>query len=97
MPFGKVNGITRGMSVLDGVVIIKGEGQFWGEFGASHCNQREFVASLCRRACSDRAVVWDGEWDRLKHSCTGWGYTCVKGKGWILGLFATIEPVVSMT
>ena len=27
------------MSVLDGVVIIEGKGQFWGEFGASDCSQ----------------------------------------------------------
>jgi len=39
MPFGAVSGVGQGMGVLDGVVIVKGEGQFWGEFGASHCNQ----------------------------------------------------------
>ena len=30
MPFGVMSGVGRGMSVLDGVVIVKGEGQFWG-------------------------------------------------------------------
>ena len=30
MPFGMVSGVGRGMSVLDGVVIVEGEGQFWG-------------------------------------------------------------------
>ena len=24
------------MYVLDGVVVVEGKGQFWGEFGASH-------------------------------------------------------------
>ena len=40
MPFGAVNGVNRGMVVLDGVVIVEGrEGADLGEFGASHCNQ----------------------------------------------------------
>jgi len=40
MPFGVVRGVGRWMGVLDGVVIVEGEGAvFGGEFGASHCNQ----------------------------------------------------------
>jgi len=41
-----MHGVGRGsrMGVLDGVVIIEGEGQFWDEFGAFHCNQWDFVA-----------------------------------------------------
>jgi len=40
MLFGMVSGVGRGMDVLDGVVISsKGKGQFWGDFGASNCNQ----------------------------------------------------------
>ena len=39
MSFGVVSGVGRGMGVLDGVVIVEGKGQFWGKFGASHCNQ----------------------------------------------------------
>jgi len=40
MLFGVVSGVSQGMGVLDGVVIIEGKGQFWGsEFEASHCNQ----------------------------------------------------------
>jgi len=40
MPFGMVSGIGQGMGVLDGVVIIEGEGAvLGGEFGPSHCNQ----------------------------------------------------------
>jgi len=31
--------VGRGMGVLDWVVIVEGEGQFWCEFGVSHCNQ----------------------------------------------------------
>ena len=30
MSFGVVSEVSRGMGVLDGVVIIKGKGQFWG-------------------------------------------------------------------
>jgi len=30
MPFKVVSGVGRGMGVLDGVVIVEGEGQFWG-------------------------------------------------------------------
>jgi len=29
MPFRVVNGVGQGMGVLDGVVIVKGKGQFW--------------------------------------------------------------------
>jgi len=35
---GMVNGVGRGIGVLDGVVIVEGKGQSWDEFGASHCN-----------------------------------------------------------
>jgi len=36
-PFEVVSGVGRGMGVLDGVVIVKGEGAVLeGEFGASH-------------------------------------------------------------
>jgi len=38
MPFGVVRGVGRGTGVLDGVMIVEGKGQFWGEFGVSHCN-----------------------------------------------------------
>jgi len=37
MPFWVVSGVGQGMGVLDGMVIVKGKGQFWDEFGASHC------------------------------------------------------------
>jgi len=29
IPFGVVSGVSRGRGVLDGVVIVKGKGQFW--------------------------------------------------------------------
>jgi len=29
MPFGVVSGVGRGMGILDGVVIVEGEEQFW--------------------------------------------------------------------
>jgi len=34
-----VSGVSGGMGVLDGVMIVEGKGQFWGEIGVSHCNQ----------------------------------------------------------
>jgi len=49
MPFGMVSGVGRGMGVLDGVVIIKAEGQFLGEFGASHCNQWGFCCIVVQK------------------------------------------------
>ena len=30
MSFGVVSGVGRGMDVLDGVVIVEGEGEIWG-------------------------------------------------------------------
>jgi len=30
MLFGMVSGVGQGMGVLDGMVIVEGEGQFWG-------------------------------------------------------------------
>jgi len=30
MSFGVMNGVGRGMGVLDGVESVKGKGQFWG-------------------------------------------------------------------
>jgi len=38
MPSWVVRGVGRGMGVLDGGGDRRREGQFWGEFGASHCN-----------------------------------------------------------
>ena len=49
MPFGVVRGVGRGTGVLDGVMIVEGKGQFWGEFGVSHCNQW----GLCDELFSD--------------------------------------------
>ena len=40
MPFGMMSGVGHGMGVLDGGGYRRREmGSFWGEFGASHCNQ----------------------------------------------------------
>jgi len=46
-PFGMVSGVGRGMGVLDGGHDCQGGmGSFGGEFGTSHCNQRDFVTRL---------------------------------------------------
>jgi len=43
MPFGVMSGVGRGMSVLDGVVIVEGEGAVLGvNLGRPHCNQWNF-------------------------------------------------------
>ena len=39
MPSGMVSGVSRGMHVLDGVVIIAGMCRFGVEFGVCHCNK----------------------------------------------------------
>jgi len=55
MPFGMVSGVGRGMGVLDGVVVIKGEAAFFGgEFEASHCNQCS-VCCLVVRKCVNQS------------------------------------------
>jgi len=41
MPFGVVSQVGEGMGnwvYWMGMLIVEGEGQFWGEFWASHCN-----------------------------------------------------------
>jgi len=38
--------------VLDGVVIVEGKGQFWGKYGASHCNQWNSLREERRRGSS---------------------------------------------
>jgi len=86
MLFWLVSGVGLGMGVLDfGGDRRRGSGSFGGEFAASHCNQGEFVASLCGSAYSDRAVVWRGEWGG--HSCIRWKSTCLKRKGLFLAWF----------
>jgi len=59
MSFGLVSGVGRAISVLDGVKIVECEGQFWGECGASQCNQWE-LHSVVVRNCVHRCgiVVW---------------------------------------
>jgi len=43
MLFRLESGVSRGIGVLDGVVIVEGKGQFLGEFGVSHFNQSAVV------------------------------------------------------
>jgi len=48
MPFGMVRGVGRGMCVLDGVVIVVGEGAVLGvNVGRPNVTGGDFVAYLC--------------------------------------------------
>jgi len=46
IPFGVVSGVSRGSGVLDGVVIVKGEGVVWGRGKLEHptVTSGDFVA-----------------------------------------------------
>jgi len=101
MPFGVVSGVGLGMGGLDfGGDCRRGRGSLGGEFAASHYNQWGLVASLCRSAYSDRAVIWNGEWGGPRHSWVRWKSTCVKGKGlflaWFLAFFGVCTLFFSM-
>jgi len=60
MPFGVVSGVDREMGVLDGVMIIEGKGQFWGEFGTSHCSQWGLCCVVVRERCTVPKLLWRG-------------------------------------
>jgi len=58
MPFGVVSGVGRGMDILDGVVIIKGEVAVLGvrdehKCRTSHCNQ-------WGQRCALPKLLWGG-------------------------------------
>jgi len=91
MPFGVLSGVGLGMGVLDfGGDRQRRRGSLGGEFAVSHCNQEEFVESLCGSAYSDRAVVWRGEWGVPRHSCVRWKSSCLKGNGAVSGMVSGI-------
>jgi len=51
MPFGVVSGVNRGMGVLDGMVIIEGEGAVLGvNLGHPTVTNWDFVVQLRRSA-----------------------------------------------
>ena len=57
MPFGVVSGVSRGDGYRQ-----RGKGSFWVKLGRPIVTNGAFVVQLFRSACSDRAIVWDGEW-----------------------------------
>ena len=59
MPFGVVSGVGREMGVLDGVVILEGEGTVCGEFGAFHCYQRELCCVVVRERRALPKLLWE--------------------------------------
>jgi len=59
VPFGVVNGVDRGMGVLDGVVIVEGEGAvFGGEFGTSRCNHWGLCCVFMRERRALPKLLW---------------------------------------
>jgi len=83
MPFGMVSGVGRGMSVLDGVVIVeKKGGSFRGEFGASHCNQQGLRCFVVWKCGNQSSCHLDVEWGRWRDGCISRREsTCPKGRG----------------
>jgi len=80
------------MGVLDfGGERRRGRGSLGVNLQRPIVTNRDFVASLCGSAYSDRAFVWHGEWDGPRDSCVRWKSTCLKWKGlflaWCLSFF----------
>ena len=70
MPFGMVSWVRLDMGVLDlGGDSRTGRGSLGVNLRRFIVTNRDFVASLCGNACSDRAVIWRGEWGGPRHSC----------------------------
>jgi len=71
MPSGMESGVGRGMSGLDGVVIIEEEGQFWGEFGASNGDLLHSCATATRSSqmTLEHQLLWDLSGRRLSTFC----------------------------
>jgi len=60
--FGMLSGVSRHMGVLDGVVIVEGEGAvLGGEFGPCHCNQWEICCIVVWK-CVNQSSYHFGWW-----------------------------------
>ena len=66
------------------------KGSFGGECGASHCNQLVLCCVKMHEPIELSFGVVRGWAQALMYG------TWLKGKGWILGLFAPIGPIVSL-
>jgi len=56
-----VSGVRRGMGVLDGGVGDHRRGikeQFWGEFGASHCNRWGLCCAIVQERSALPKLLW---------------------------------------
>ena len=58
-----------------------GRGTFGGEFGARHCNLRDFMAPVCDNASTVGAAVWGNACGRPSHCCIRWGSRHARGRG----------------
>jgi len=99
MPFGVVSGIGLGMGVLNfGGDRRRGKDSLGVNVWRSIVTNGKFVASLCRSAQSNRAVIWRGEWGGPRHSYVRWKSTCLKAKGlflaWFLAFLQHFRPFV---
>jgi len=98
MPFGVVIGFRLCIGVLDfDDDRRRGRGSLGVNLWRPIVTNGDFVASLCRSAYSDRAVVWRGEWGGPRHSCVRWKSTCLEEKGlflaWFLAFFGICAPI----
>jgi len=93
MWFGMVSGVGRGMGVLDGVVIVEGDGAVLG------VNLRCHMGMLLRSCAEVRESV-KLSFGAVSGVTSGIhvldGVHVPQGKGWILGSFAPIGPLVSV-
>ena len=72
MPFGVVSGVSWGMGILDGVMIVKGA-VLGVNVGNPIVTSGDFVVYLCRSVWTKRALVGGGEWSQSRDGCIDGG------------------------
>jgi len=77
MPFRVVSGVCQGIGVLDWAGMGSFE-QFWGEFGAFHCNQWGFRCAVVREQHVLPKLLWKGlvvKGEELLKIAASWVFT----------------------